>query len=106
MGLLSQGWVKTLGSSQSARSPMPLNHVIGVDHVVVTVHDLDQAAQQWAQAGFTLSPRGLHSAHIGTANYTNIAVRSFVAVCPAVQDERQDRIAGQQRSERVGLFDT
>lgn len=42
----------------------------GLDHLVVAVRDLDAAAADWASLGFTLSPRGLHSAHIGSANYT------------------------------------
>ncbi|WP_276809744.1 VOC family protein [Castellaniella defragrans] len=42
----------------------------GLDHVVVTVRDLDAAAGQWRALGFTLSPRGTHSAHLGTGNYT------------------------------------
>lgn len=42
----------------------------GLDHVVVTVQDLDAAAAQWRALGFTVSPRGTHSAHLGTGNYT------------------------------------
>ena len=42
----------------------------GLDHVVVMVHDLDAAAEQWRALGFTVSPRGTHSAHLGTGNYT------------------------------------
>jgi catechol 2,3-dioxygenase-like lactoylglutathione lyase family enzyme len=42
----------------------------GLDHVVVLTGDLDAAAQAWRSLGFTLSPRGTHSAHLGTGNYT------------------------------------
>ncbi|WP_052764137.1 VOC family protein [Microvirga massiliensis] len=42
----------------------------GVDHVVVLVRDLDRARDTWAALGFTLSPRGVHSAHRGTGNHT------------------------------------
>lgn len=42
----------------------------GLDHVVIMVRDLDRAAQQWRDLGFTVSPRGTHSAHLGTGNYT------------------------------------
>jgi catechol 2,3-dioxygenase-like lactoylglutathione lyase family enzyme len=42
----------------------------GVDHVVIAVRDLDEAAARWQRLGFTLSPRGVHSAHMGTANHT------------------------------------
>lgn len=47
-----------------------LKNVIGIDHAVVMVHDLDKAAENYRQLGFTLSPRGTHSAHMGTGNYT------------------------------------
>jgi Glyoxalase-like domain len=49
---------------------MALKHVIGIDHAVVVVGDLDQAAETWKALGFTISPRGTHSAHMGTGNYT------------------------------------
>ncbi len=49
---------------------MAIESVVGLDHVVVVVRDLDAAAERWRQLGFTLSPRGLHSAHMGTANHT------------------------------------
>jgi len=47
-----------------------LSNVIGVDHAVVMVKDLDKAAEVWKQLGFTISPRGTHSAHMGSGNYT------------------------------------
>jgi catechol 2,3-dioxygenase-like lactoylglutathione lyase family enzyme len=49
---------------------MALRHVIGLDHVVVAVRDLDAAAAGWRALGFTVSPRGTHSAHMGSGNYT------------------------------------
>ena len=49
---------------------MALKNVIGIDHAVVMVRDLDHAAESWKRLGFTLSPRGTHSAHMGTGNYT------------------------------------
>jgi hypothetical protein len=47
-----------------------LNNVIGIDHAVVVVRDLDQSAENWKRLGFTVSPRGTHSAKMGTGNYT------------------------------------
>jgi hypothetical protein len=49
---------------------MALKNVIGIDHAVVMVRDLDHAAANWKRLGFTVSPRGTHSAHMGTGNYT------------------------------------
>jgi len=34
------------------------------------VKDLDKAAENWKRLGFTISPRGTHSAHMGSGNYT------------------------------------
>jgi len=47
-----------------------LNNVIGIDHAVVVVEDLDSAAENWKRLGFTVSPRGTHSASMGTGNFT------------------------------------
>jgi len=44
-------------------------HVRGVDHAVVTVRDLEAARQRWGELGFATTPRGLHSAHMGTGNH-------------------------------------
>ena len=49
---------------------MALKNVIGIDHAVVMVKDLDQAAANYKKLGFTISPRGTHSAHMGSGNYT------------------------------------
>lgn len=49
---------------------MALKNVIGIDHAVLMVKDLDKAAENYRQLGFTASPRGTHSAHMGTGNYT------------------------------------
>jgi len=47
-----------------------IKSIAGIDHAVVAVNDLDAAAATWKQLGFTISPRGTHSAHMGTGNYT------------------------------------
>jgi catechol 2,3-dioxygenase-like lactoylglutathione lyase family enzyme len=47
-----------------------LKNVIGIDHAVIMVKDLDRAADNWKHLGFTVSPRGTHSAHMGSGNYT------------------------------------
>ena len=46
---------------------MALKNVIGIDHAVVMVKDLDKAAENYKQLGFTVSPRGTHSAHMDRA---------------------------------------
>jgi catechol 2,3-dioxygenase-like lactoylglutathione lyase family enzyme len=47
-----------------------LNNIIGIDHAVIMVRDLDQAAANWKRLGFTVSPRGTHSAKMGSGNTT------------------------------------
>ncbi|MBR0897736.1 VOC family protein [Bradyrhizobium tropiciagri] len=49
---------------------MALKNVVGIDHAVVMVKDLDKAAENYKRLGFTVSPRGTHSAHMGSGNYT------------------------------------
>src|SRR6266481_7804285 len=47
-----------------------LKNVIGVDHAVVVVRDLDAAAINCRRLGCSVSPRGTHSAKMGSGNYT------------------------------------
>src|SRR4029079_6040997 len=47
-----------------------LKNVIGIDHAVVMVKDLDKAADNWKRLGFTVSPPRAHGAHMGSVNYT------------------------------------
>ena len=51
--------------------------VTGIDHVFLLANDLDDAARRYAALGFTLSPRGLHSAAKGSANYTIMFPRDY-----------------------------
>jgi len=58
----------------------------GLDHVVVMAGDLDRAADGWRRLGFTLSPRGTHSDHVGTANYTIMLGPDYVELLGIVRD--------------------
>jgi hypothetical protein len=49
---------------------MGLKDIVGIDHAVVQVRDLDQGAAAWRRLGFTVSPRGTHSPQMGSANHT------------------------------------
>ncbi len=57
---------------------MALRNIIGIDHAVVVVRDLDQAAANWKRLGFTVSPRGTHSARMGTGNTTIMFDHDYV----------------------------
>jgi hypothetical protein len=47
-----------------------MQHVLGMDHVVILVRSLDDADARMEGLGFRPTPRGVHSAHMGTANAT------------------------------------
>jgi catechol 2,3-dioxygenase-like lactoylglutathione lyase family enzyme len=47
-----------------------MQHVLGLDHVVILVRDLADATARLGRLGFRPTPRGVHSAHMGTANST------------------------------------
>jgi Glyoxalase-like domain len=82
---------------------MGLKSVIGVDHVVVAVHDLDAAAKSWARLGFTLSPRGLHSAPMGTANYTIMFGEDYLELIGVVAETEQNKPTRSFLAEREGI---
>jgi hypothetical protein len=63
-----------------------LDSLEGLDHVVVMVEDLDRAAEDWRSLGFTLSPRGTHSAHLGTGNYTIMFDADYVELLAVLQE--------------------
>ncbi|BBK29981.1 glyoxalase-like protein [Stella humosa] len=52
-------------------------HVLGIDHVIVLVRELEAAAADYGRLGFTISPRGTHSAHMGTGNHTIMFERDY-----------------------------
>jgi catechol 2,3-dioxygenase-like lactoylglutathione lyase family enzyme len=54
----------------SDREALAMQHVLGLDHVIILVRDLDDADARMARLGFRPTPRGYHSAHMGTANST------------------------------------
>jgi hypothetical protein len=47
-----------------------MRNVLGLDHVVILVRQLADAETRLARLGFRPTPRGVHSAHMGTANTT------------------------------------
>ena len=42
-------------------------HILGIDHTVILVRDLDRAENIWSRLGFTLTPRGYHT--LGSQNH-------------------------------------
>jgi hypothetical protein len=70
---------------------MALKNIVGLDHAVVVVKDLDKAALNWKRLGFTLSPRGTHSAKMGTGNYTIMLDPDYVELL-GVLDETEHNV--------------
>ena len=87
---------------------MALQHVIGLDHVVVSVRDLDTAAAAWRALGFTVSPRGTHSAHMGSANYTIMFGEDYMELLGVLTPTEHNAamrewLAGQEGIERAAF---
>jgi len=83
----------------------------GLDHLVVAVRGLDAAAADWAALGFTLSPRGLHSAHIGSANYTMMFGEDYLellgVVTPTPHNQAlRDFVAAREGLDRAAFTTT
>jgi catechol 2,3-dioxygenase-like lactoylglutathione lyase family enzyme len=51
-------------------------HIHGIDHVVIVVHDLDAARDTFARMGFTVTPRGVHT--VGSQNRCIMFGRDYV----------------------------
>ncbi len=83
-------------------------HLTGIDHCVILVRELDAAAETYRRLGFTLSPRGYHSAHMGSANHTIMLQRDYFELLgmikPTEQNQRwRDEIARGEGLSAVAL---
>ena len=75
----------------------------GLDHLVVAVRDLDAAAAEWAALGFTLSPRGTHSAHVGSANYTMMFGKDYLELLAVIVPQPHNQALRDFLAKREGL---
>jgi len=80
-----------------------LKNVIGIDHAVVMVGYLDQAAENWKRFGFTLSPRGTHSAHMGTGNYTMMLDPDYIELLGVLTPTEHNAPARALLEKREGI---
>ncbi|MCC6949746.1 MAG: VOC family protein [Bradyrhizobiaceae bacterium] len=53
-------------------------HGLGIDHLLFLVESLDRAASDMQRLGFTVTPRGTHSEHLGTANHTIVFEQDYL----------------------------
>lgn len=82
---------------------MPLKHILGADHVVVTVRDLDASARAWGLLGFTVSPRGTHSPHLGTGNYTIMFGEDYLELLGVLTETDQNKPTRDFLAKREGI---
>lgn len=87
---------------------MTLQNFIGVDHAVVTVRDLDIAAEAWRRMGFILSPRGAHSAPMGTGNHTIMLDADYIELLGVLtatphNQKTRDFLARREGIDRIAL---
>ncbi len=80
-----------------------MENFAGIDHVVVTVGDLDRAAETWRRLGFTLSPRGTHSAHLGSANHTIMLDPDYIELLTVVTPTDHNRKSRDFLARREGI---
>jgi len=82
---------------------MPLKHILGLDHVVVTVRDLDASARQWQSLGFTVSPRGTHSPILGSGNYTIMFGDDYLELLGILAETEHNKPTRDFLKEREGI---
>ena len=82
---------------------MPLKNVIGIDHAVVMVKDLDAAAANWKRLGFTISPRGTHSAKMGSGNYTIMLDPDYIELLGVLTETEHNAPARAFLANREGI---
>ena len=70
---------------------MALKHILGLDHVVVAVRNLDAAEAAWKRLGFTVSPRGIHSAHLGSGNHTIVFGEDYIELLGILKENEHNQ---------------
>lgn len=76
-----------------------------LDHVIVLVRDLGQAAREWARLGFRPTPQALHSAAMGTTNSTIVFEnRTYLELLAVRQETPLSAGFVAQLREREGPF--
>lgn len=81
-------------------------HIQGIDHLVILVADLEAAAETYRRLGFTLSPKGLHSEHMGTGNYTMMLETDYLEILAVVADTKMNAAMREWLAAGEGLYAT
>src|SRR3954447_12481003 len=67
------------------------------------VADLDQAAANWRRLGFSVSPRGTHSANMGTGNYTIMLDPDYIELLGVLTETEHNAPARAFLAHREGI---
>lgn len=72
------------------------------------VRNLDEAAERWRRLGFTISPRGTHSTHMGSGNYTIMLDRDYIELLGVLTETELNAparafVATREGIERIAL---
>jgi hypothetical protein len=82
---------------------MALKHIVGLDHVVVAVRNLDAAEAAWKRIGFTVSPRGTHSAHLGSGNHTIVFAEDYIELLGILNNTEHNQLTAAFLKDREGI---
>jgi hypothetical protein len=69
---------------------MTMRSIIGLDHVVIMVRDLSEGERRWQSLGFTLAPKGMHTAVMGTANHTIMLEHDYIELIGVVAETERN----------------
>ena len=73
-----------------------------IDHIVIAVRDLDEAAARYEKLGFTLTPRAYHEDRMGTSNrLVQLAGRNFIELLDV---DRPNMLAAHDFSKKPPFF--
>jgi Glyoxalase-like domain len=82
-----------------------MRHVSGLDHVVILARDLADATVRLGRLGFRPTPRGVHSAHMGTANSTIVfGDRTYLEALGVLQPTEHNLAVRSVLAEREGPY--
>jgi Glyoxalase-like domain len=82
---------------------MPNLAIVGIDHTLVGVRDLEGARAAWQRLGFTLTPRGRHIGW-GTANYCIMLDRGYIELLGIIGSAQFTNNLDKFLAEREGLL--
>jgi len=80
-----------------------MRHLIGIDHTLVGVRDLEAARERWQRMGFTVTPRGRHIGW-GTGNYCVMFDEGYVELLGIVNPDEFSNNLDRFLEDREGLM--